>query len=306
MVRVEQFSPTFIVATAAYVIYAYCYKFAWHTVDDHGKGGGLIAGFCVLLLLMGSCWVSLVIVGPGFVETSEASDLDYYMSDAYGYRQYCSHCQQLKPDRAHHTSQLNRCVPKMDHYCSWLSSVIGLGNYKMFLQFLFYVLLLFFYVIITVASFVHAPQKKTSAQLWVLYGISIMWTLLLISFFGLHFYFLLLDRTTIEHLDVKRNAPPIYNIGMPDGTRVVTRIQKGDRPYSRGMWKNFTLVMSANPIYWFLPVPVHVDSYNEMTPQFLEVLRERYRTGKEGYLAERQYNRPPPMHTTPAIDGPRP
>ncbi len=32
---------------------------------------------------------------------------------------YCSHCMQWKPDRAHHSSQVERCVLKMDHFCPW-------------------------------------------------------------------------------------------------------------------------------------------------------------------------------------------
>lgn len=32
---------------------------------------------------------------------------------------WCSRCLVFKPDRAHHCSEVDRCVRKMDHFCPW-------------------------------------------------------------------------------------------------------------------------------------------------------------------------------------------
>lgn len=38
---------------------------------------------------------------------------------------WCSSCQNWKPDRAHHSGELNRCVLKMDHYCPWVGGIVS-------------------------------------------------------------------------------------------------------------------------------------------------------------------------------------
>lgn len=48
----------------------------------------------------------------------------YYMRDIFesqvdGIPRWCSSCQNFKPDRAHHSSEVDRCTYKMDHYCPW-------------------------------------------------------------------------------------------------------------------------------------------------------------------------------------------
>jgi len=38
---------------------------------------------------------------------------------------WCSACGNWKPDRAHHSSEMNRCVRKMDHYCPWVGGMVS-------------------------------------------------------------------------------------------------------------------------------------------------------------------------------------
>jgi len=53
-------------------------------------------------------------------------------------KQFCVHCNNWKPERAHHCSICNKCIPKMDHHCPWLGNCIGYHNLKMFYLFCFY------------------------------------------------------------------------------------------------------------------------------------------------------------------------
>lgn len=54
----------------------------------------------------------------------------FYTKDAFicendGRPKWCSECCNWKPDRAHHSSEINRCVIRMDHYCPWVGGMIG-------------------------------------------------------------------------------------------------------------------------------------------------------------------------------------
>ena len=48
----------------------------------------------------------------------------------------CGVCRELKPPRAHHCSDCQRCVLKMDHHCPWVDNCVGFRNQRYFLQFL--------------------------------------------------------------------------------------------------------------------------------------------------------------------------
>ncbi|KAK5046295.1 hypothetical protein LTR84_008438 [Exophiala bonariae] len=48
---------------------------------------------------------------------------------------FCSTCYNYKPDRAHHCSELGRCVVKMDHFCPWVGGIVSETSFKFFIQF---------------------------------------------------------------------------------------------------------------------------------------------------------------------------
>ncbi|KAK8070466.1 Palmitoyltransferase PFA5 [Apiospora hydei] len=66
---------------------------------------------------------------------------DVFICETDGRPKWCSECCNWKPDRAHHSSELNRCVLRMDHYCPWAGGMVG-ENYptafKFFVQFTTY------------------------------------------------------------------------------------------------------------------------------------------------------------------------
>lgn len=50
---------------------------------------------------------------------------DVFVCEADGRPKWCSDCRQWKPDRAHHSSELERCVRKMDHLCPWVGGMVS-------------------------------------------------------------------------------------------------------------------------------------------------------------------------------------
>lgn len=50
---------------------------------------------------------------------------DVFVCDYDGRPRWCSTCRNWKIDRAHHCSELERCVRKMDHYCPWVGGIVG-------------------------------------------------------------------------------------------------------------------------------------------------------------------------------------
>ena len=76
------------------------------------------------------------------------------------YRKLCRRCQAFKPARAHHCSICNRCVVKMDHHCPWINNCVGIGNYKLFLQFVCWVFVVSIYaIVLSVAKFLSCIRE---------------------------------------------------------------------------------------------------------------------------------------------------
>lgn len=50
---------------------------------------------------------------------------DVFVCEVDGRPKWCSSCMQWKPDRSHHSSELGRCVRKMDHLCPWVGGMVA-------------------------------------------------------------------------------------------------------------------------------------------------------------------------------------
>ena len=50
---------------------------------------------------------------------------DVFACEQDGRPKWCSLCWNWKPDRAHHSSELERCVRKMDHLCPWVGGMVS-------------------------------------------------------------------------------------------------------------------------------------------------------------------------------------
>ncbi|KAI1104544.1 zf-DHHC-domain-containing protein [Jackrogersella minutella] len=63
---------------------------------------------------------------------------DVFVCENDGRPKWCSECCNWKPDRAHHSSEIDRCVYRMDHFCPWVGGMIGENSFKFFVQFTAY------------------------------------------------------------------------------------------------------------------------------------------------------------------------
>ncbi|RYO77679.1 hypothetical protein DL766_008909 [Monosporascus sp. MC13-8B] len=50
---------------------------------------------------------------------------DVFVCESDGRPKWCSECCNWKPDRVHHSSEIARCVYRMDHYCPWVGGMVG-------------------------------------------------------------------------------------------------------------------------------------------------------------------------------------
>ncbi|TPX14932.1 uncharacterized protein E0L32_005041 [Thyridium curvatum] len=50
---------------------------------------------------------------------------DVFVCATDGRPVWCSSCRNWKPDRSHHSSEMERCVRKMDHYCPWVGGIVS-------------------------------------------------------------------------------------------------------------------------------------------------------------------------------------
>ncbi|TLD15352.1 zf-DHHC-domain-containing protein [Venturia nashicola] len=73
---------------------------------------------------------------PPGIETFYAKDV--FVCDSFGIPIHCSTCNNWKPDRTHHCSEVGRCVRRMDHFCPWVGGIVSETTMKYFLQFTFY------------------------------------------------------------------------------------------------------------------------------------------------------------------------
>jgi hypothetical protein len=84
----------------------------------------LIVIYLVLFLLMASCFFRLVFAPQGFVprgkddpEKTQGGDptitADIFVCEPGGHPRWCRVCENVKPDRAHHSRDSERCVYKM-------------------------------------------------------------------------------------------------------------------------------------------------------------------------------------------------
>lgn len=125
-----------------------------------------------------SCTSTTVVEGQGLIRLDYDSIIkrqippppgieDFYQKDAfvcdrYGLPLWCPTCCNWKPDRSHHSSDIGRCVSKMDHFCPWVGGMVGENGYKFFVQFTLYATLFSGFTLVVMALYVAEAEQKVS------------------------------------------------------------------------------------------------------------------------------------------------
>ncbi|KIW21029.1 hypothetical protein PV08_01608 [Exophiala spinifera] len=129
-----------------------------------------------------------------------------------GAARYCKKCHVPKPDRTHHCSTCKRCVLKMDHHCPWLSTCLGLHNYKAFVLFLIYISLFSWACFANSAWWMWKELFEDSGYLEEIAPVNIILLAVVSGIIGLvitgftmwHIYLCTKGQTTIEKLEKTR------------------------------------------------------------------------------------------------------
>lgn len=171
-------------------------------------------------------------------------------------RRYCLMCNIFKPERCHHCSSCNRCVLNMDHHCPWINNCIGFWNRKFFILLLIYVLIVTYFVIITMSfawlesiqwsldayyfSTKDRDQQKliSNIVIQVAFMLNGIIAILMTMFLKFHIKLALSNKTTIENLEMK---------GLPYQSL-----------YDVGSDKNWGQIFGVNR--WLWPFPIYCNS----------------------------------------------
>ncbi|CAK7223786.1 Palmitoyltransferase pfa5 [Sporothrix bragantina] len=154
---------------------------------------------------------------------------DVFECTADGRPIWCTPCGTWKPDRAHHCSEISRCVLKMDHYCPWVGGIVSETTFKYFIQFTFYATILCGLTIGTSASAIWQRKHRqlgSDPRIIVALALSSILGLFSFAMFATCLNFVLQNITTVEShqlkdrvkmmaVRIKRGSDPVvgsYNV----------------------------------------------------------------------------------------------
>lgn len=170
---------------------------------DNNKEGGLEYGFAAQSTPDNSPRTQS---NESDIRPDEFWHKDVFICGWDGRPPFCSTCYNYKPDRAHHCSELGRCVVKMDHFCPWVGGIVSETSFKFFIQFTGWGAVYCFSPLIYMAYFFAKRRREEDF-------INVHWILVLV--FGALFFlfnagmcgsslqFALINSTTIENFTRK-------------------------------------------------------------------------------------------------------
>ena len=234
----------FFVTVAIILLLFEAYLFIFLTIPPTSFNNIIIDFFYVLIFLMVFWSYVIVIKTPA---GSIPLYWGFYIGDDDEKRKrYCLICNAFKPERSKHCSICNTCVLNMDHHCPWVNNCIGFFNRKYFMQFIFYLEILFIYHFIFSSFYLYNEfqivinTKKTNYLGFVIIIINYIPTVVITFLFGkfvaYHIKLVLTNSSTIESLD--------------------TENKDKYKKFCLSPKENFEQVFGKNKFYWFLPVNI--------------------------------------------------
>ncbi|RUS18940.1 DHHC palmitoyltransferase-domain-containing protein [Endogone sp. FLAS-F59071] len=173
-----------------------------------------------------------------------------------GQPRYCDRCRCVKPDRTHHCRECDACVLKMDQ----VNGCVGFANYKFFFLFVLYTAVFALWTLVTIVPEVvygiqhHGPDLDFHFIIVVI--LSFLFGLLLACFVGVHLYYILHNRTTIEAISDRPYHARVDLDPSPQGQGLyqVVPTDYGEHLWNIGYANNWKSVMGSEAWAWFLPI----------------------------------------------------
>jgi len=210
-----------------------------------------LLGFHILFAFFLVSYFRTVITNPGeipqdFPEEGENVILE---RTEEGTLRECVKCKKKKPDRSHHCSICGKCTLKMDHHCPWVNNCVGFRNYKFFVLFLTYTVVLCLYVAFTSLPWIlaNAFVKEIGGyniQIVMLFFVTSVFSLGILLFSIQHCRLILVNVTTIESFEKSRKI----------SWKNTQTNNKLNEPYNLGWKKNFCQVLGPSPWLWLIPI----------------------------------------------------
>ncbi|KAF2265069.1 zf-DHHC-domain-containing protein [Lojkania enalia] len=289
------------------VVYLLCVRYLINPAQDiqsagieprQGTGIALLIVYFLLLLPVGLTFMRLLQVvwtNPGVVPlgdplsekktapTKHFDRLDAYICDYEGLPQWCDACHSWKPDRAHHSSQLGRCIRRMDHFCPYAGGIISETSHKFFVQFLFYATAYTGYVLVLMAIFLAERIDKLDSKpaTWIVaLALAALFFLFTFGMFATTFYHLSQNYTTIEVLQrggihnialLSSNQTPHPATGLdiiariqrsPSRSYIVVQTKPFENPWDMGVIANIKSIMGNSALEWFMPLRMSPCTYH--------------------------------------------
>ncbi|AAS50976.2 ABR203Wp [Eremothecium gossypii ATCC 10895] len=301
--------------------YSFCYVEVWTHLGMKAAAIGMTCLHLIIVILLWIIWAQIIMMGPGrqprvapFMILPEMADAgerakegaatsvlppDVYQCDTQGYPVWCSVCQSLKGLRTHHSVHLGFCVPRLDHYCVWLGTVIGRRNYRLFNQFLMcflmHALIIFVSVVSLqrrIASSARMRGEREDPNVLVVLSLSCLVLLMVGALFISFLNYMANNQTTIEKLYTPKRQPRtmcfcVYNPA--DQYRYVVK----SLPHENwNMWDkgsayaNYKDFLGSSIWRWFIPIGSNIpefqtsaweDDYNAILGPYKEELGSHYR-----------------------------
>ena len=234
----------FFVTVAVILLLFEAYLFLFLTIPPTSFNN-LIIDFFYLIIFIMVFWSYIIVI------RTPAGSIPLYWGFYIGdndekRKRYCLICNAFKPERSKHCSICNTCVLNMDHHCPWVNNCIGFFNRKYFMQFIFYLEILFIYHFVFSSFYLYNEfkivinTKNTNYFGFVLIFINYIPTIIITFLFGkfviYHIKLVMNSSSTIESLD--------------------TENKDKYKKFCLSKKENFEQVFGKNILYWFLPVNV--------------------------------------------------
>lgn len=275
--------PPFLVGVMGFTIWVYIVLICVNYLIMHGRKLGitLVVIFSILLSMVVLSFVRIIFTPPGYVprfkdlKACSSSDVElktyiadqmrtFYLYDVYvcendGFPRWCAVCEVYKPDRAHHCSEVQRCVLKLDHFCPWVGGVIGFTRYKFFVLFIFYVTLICVFVLCSCAPLMSEYHRMNGhvPGPWIgILAFASFFTLFLGPFTSIHIFYILRNSTTIESINFCARyylLNVLYDTEKSGYKRANVTTNPGEHPWDLGMWQNWCSVMGKRWWDWLFP-----------------------------------------------------